>query len=543
MASLFPSITYDDICQLISEKIVLFDNIGTNYNNKIPISMKKDYNYYINVSSITDNASLWWQARYSMDNLYAIRIPSNKSFATILSIKDELVSFLNSYNIDTSTNITPGSFLPLIQVLIWFLSCKVVCHTSQQQFTQTAKGTDTSIGTDILLCYDDLISTVSYIKERTGWDEKSRIKKIERSNSKIIESIDFERIINALVYAFKASYKFSGTYYNFNLLGGKPGGVLTFEITAYNNIEETPQLIGIDKTDFDKNLKYITSIEYIGGDPVHDIEVIAPNTTTNYYFNYWKTPSEKNEEGKEKEITTLDLKIGADKLFDADGNPIDSFWFGNAFYTEKDDNTLNVVLTSKGKFTSDPDKYTVTANKIGETSIEYSGCEVTIGNNKNKVVYSGKGDLGFRVDEETGIVTCDNKGTYVVFINQETTDKIKKYLSSYTVEVVEEKLKLTTDMFTFVAPSTPTYGDASKNTATFKLKSGYTGVSPFRTVQYAKLISPMSWTNNAPSIDGTYVCRLIVDSGSIYEATGSDGLYDYDNWKFTVPEKTTTETT
>ena len=414
---------------------------------------------------------------------------------------------------------------------MWFLAWKNVIHSSQQFFPQYATGTDTSSTPPTLSCYDDLVSDLSFIKRCTGWDDRSRIYKINESQTKTIESIDIERIINALVEAFKVSYKFSGTYYDFNFLGGMPGSSIFFEITPYT-IDGVTKLSGNDKTQFDSNLVKHTSVEYKGGEATHNVALTAPSTTQDYYFDHWWSASMNT-------ITTTYVNIPISVLYDNNGNPYDANWYINAYYQEKETNTLKVNIVSKSGFVYDSSTGIATANIIGESSLTYDGCTVTKGNNLNTVVYTGNGDSGFSISTD-GKVTCENKGTYTVYINQATTDRVKSYLSSYIINVIEEKLTLTANMFTFIAPSSPTYGDASKNVATFELKSGYTGVSPFRTVQYAKLVSPMSWTNNAPSTDGVYACRLMVDDGSVYAATSSDGLYDYDNWKFTVPAKKTT---
>ncbi len=536
MSKFFPDITYSDICQTIAN-IISNDtwNVGSTYNN-IPIYMKPGYGTntdgsVIDVSSIAKNASMFWQARYSINNLYAIRIPSNLSSENVSTIKNELIAYLEGYfGIKSSNKISPGSFLELIYVLVWFLAWKHVIHCSQQQFPQYATGTDTSVNQIVFSCYDNLVSNLSYIKKHTGWDSESRIEKLNEISSKLIKSIDFERIISSLVEAFRIWYKFSGTYYDFNLLGGMPGSSIVFNITAYTT-DGVTKLSGVDNNQFNNNLIKHTSIEYKGGDATHNIALTAPSTTQNYYFHHWWSSSMGDVIN-----TYIDIPISV--LFNDSGNPLDSNWYINAYYQEKENNTLKVNITSTSDFTYNSSDNTVTANIIGKSSLAYNGCKVTVGNNKNFVVYTGSGDSGFSINNN-GVVTCNNKGTYVVNINQATTNTIKSYLSSYTIVVINEKLKLTTSMFTFTAPSSPEYGDASKNTATFELKSGYTGVSPFRTVQYAKLQSPMSWSNNAPTLDGTYVCRLIVDSGSVYDATGSDGLYDYDNWKFVVPAKTT----
>ena len=565
MAAKFPSITYSELINHIATTISsLVCNIGNNYNRLPTYHTNRVYqrNRILNENDMkgANNVTAVWNVELDGENQYYDRKIYDHSRDSSQIIIDQLVGYLESNGIsDIKTKIKnnsvieQGSFLGLVHNLVTFISNRIVIHTSQERYdiesTPAAekKGLPTSdltpsTGVGITsdgkyTCYDSYIKNDTIKSDTKMPGEVNVVSVPSGGDFKIVEDADIKRIIDSLTRLIKKSYRFSGTYYNFNLLSGVPGSSIPLEV-YYFGVDNS------EASEIDGNSVFTPGRTWKQGNEVKDYSITTVQQTANYKFSGWEkcsitdngTPTRGGTyENTEAAVSTTKLTLLKTYLWNNDGNPVDNRWYVACVFKEKNSNNTTFTLSNIDDFTKDPNSNKVSCNMIGKDSVTYTGCKVKKDtNNTNPIQYSISSNNGdFSINSTTGAVTCTQPGTATVSIKQDYTLDIKPYSGSYTIELTRNKLSLTSDLFTFSAPSDKTGGKPASFLATVE------GTGSNRIIKYSNnyvnAANPGTWTTTVPTEAGKWYCELECDEGTKYLA----GTVFDPNWSYTITSSTT----
>ena len=522
MVPQFANITYSALTECIANTIFsVAKNIGSKYNDLPKYHTDSVYNYselHI-IAGLARYLNIWLDG----NNSNYERIIYNHLTSDVLTIKEELDKYLieKCGVSDINSNIKHGSFLALVHNLVTFISNRIVIHTSQMDN-----------GAEKYVSYDSYIDDQLIINDTKMEDEDTNVT-IPNNAVKLVEKRDFLRIIDSLFRLMKKSYRFSGTYYNFNLLTGATGSRISLNVYYFG--------AGRDKTYIENNTKYNPFKTWSSNDPIEDYSIETLDQTDDFKFIGWKTCILDNDgvasQGGDFDnelVIISDSKITLKSSYlVTNGSANSELWNISCIYEEKLDNNIQISLSSDDNFSKE-DTQLYSANMIGQSSISYHGCSVKIGNNKQPVQYNVVSDDGdFNVDSN-GIVTCKQPGIGVVTVYQPCTRDIKKVTYSYTLKVISEKLILSDSLFTFTPPSEPMKDDESKNVPVFS--TDVVGIGNDRTIRYSNTYqnssNPGTWSSTIPVIPGKWYCKLYCDTGSVYLS----GEVFNENWYFIIPE-------
>ena len=527
MAAKFPSITYSNLTTHIANTIVsLVSNIGNKYNNLPAYHTNSIYQRLQTVEG--NNMSMVWDVWLDGNNPNYDRKVYDHSQSNVTTIKQELDTYLRNNGVaNIDSVIEQGSFLGLVHNLITFISNRIVIHTSQEDN-----------GSKKYVCYDSYI-TDDLIKNDTKMAGESNVVSVPPGGQfKLVDDIDFKRVIDSLTRLIKKPYRFSGTYYNFDLLSGEPGSPIALVIHYFG--------AGSEAAEIDSKTVFEPDRTWRDGETIQNYSITTLNQTTNYRFVGWKkctisadkTPTQGgNYSDTEATVSSTKLTLKSSYLWTS-GNPNDGSWHIACIFAEKTNNDTTFTLSDNGGFTKKSDGV-YSCNMIGKDSVTYNGCKVTTANNTNAIQYSvSSTDGDFSINASTGAVTCRQPGTAVVSIKQNYTLTVKPYSNSYTLEVVRNKLQLTSSLFTFSAPSDKTGGKPASFLAKVE------GIGTSRTIRYSNDYvndaNPGTWSTEIPTEAGKWYCKIECDEGTKYL---SGEVFD-PSWSYTItppepPEPTT----
>lgn len=578
MATRFPSITYSELTSYIANKIYneLVCNIGNSYNQLPTYHTKTIYqrNRILNASDMKNakNVTAVWNVELEGDTYYDRKIYDHSQGSSD-TIKYQLDTYLLNNGVQNiNSEIKQGSFLALVHNLVTFISNRIVIHTSQERYdiasTPAAekKGLPTSdltpsTGVGITsdgkyTCYDSYITDPDLIKNDTKMPGESGVVSIPSENIdyKIVDHNDIKRIIDSLTRLIKKPYRFSGTYYSFNLLSGDPNKPIELVVRYFGAGSESVTPVFSPKSSWKD-----------GSDKKTNYSITTAVQTENYMFVGWEKctitfgDDDKpiyNKSGayndNEAAISTTEdkstLTLKSDYLWN-NGNLNVNAWTVACVFKEKPANKTTFKLTTdevdkndNSIWTIDTNSNKISYNMIGEKSVRYTGCTVTKDtSNDNPITYtiSTLIDDFFGIDGN-GYVTCEREEitpftgtrTATVLISQKSDPDVKSYSGSYTLEIISKYMSLTSSLFEFTAPSVLTGGKP----ASFKAK--VTGIGTSRTIEYSNdyedTANPGTWSEDIPKATTKatlWYCRLTCkDQGTKYLA----GTVFDPAWKFTI---------
>lgn len=517
MAAVFPSITYSSLTTHIANVVNnLVCNIGNNYNNLPAYHTNSVYQRLQTIYG--SNMSMVWDVWLEGNNENYDRKIYDHSQSSSSTIKSELDTYLQNNGVNINSNIEQASFLALVHNLITFICNRIVIHTSQEDN-----------GSVKYVSYDSYIADDNLIKNDTKMAGETSAVSIPSGGSfKLVDVIDFKRMIDSLTRLIKKQYRFSGTYYNFDLLSGAPGSPISLAIHYFG--------AGSDGATISAATIFEPSPTWRDGETIQNYAITTLTQTPNYKFVGWKkcTISDDKIPIQGGDYTTTEATISSNKItlqsgyLWTSGIPNDASWHVSCIYDEKDPNNTTFTLRDNGGFTKESNTK-CSCNMIGQSSVTYAGCTVTKSNNSNPIQYSvNSSDGDFSINASTGVVTCRQPGTAVVTITQNYTLNVKPYINSYTLEVIEVKLELNSNLFTFTPPSVLTGGYAPRFVA------NVSGIGTSRTIRYSNdyidANNPGTWSTDIPTTPGKWYCKLHCDEGTIYN---SGEVFDPD-WNYTI---------